>query len=129
VGADGRALVPLPRGLDGGGRLEPAEALDRATRIALGAAGLALAVLRALLERPVGLARAIPRPVPKVPALRGPHGAHGSRLPPIPRGRPWRPRPSRGRKRPEGFDASGGAPYHSPARGVLLFFDAARVPT
>jgi hypothetical protein len=52
VGEDGRALVPLPRGLDGGGRLEPAEALDRATRIALGAAGLALAVLRALLERP-----------------------------------------------------------------------------
>jgi hypothetical protein len=52
VGEDGRALVPLPRGVDGGGRLEPAEALDRATRIALGAAGLALAVLRALLERP-----------------------------------------------------------------------------
>jgi hypothetical protein len=51
VGEDGRALVPLPRGVDGG-RLEPAEALDRATRIALGAAGLALAVLRALLERP-----------------------------------------------------------------------------
>ncbi len=52
MGEDGRALVPLPRGVDGGGRLEPAEALDRATRIALGAAGLALAVLRALLERP-----------------------------------------------------------------------------
>jgi hypothetical protein len=52
VDEDGRALVPLPRGVDGGGRLEPAEALDRATRIALGAAGLALAVLRALLERP-----------------------------------------------------------------------------
>jgi hypothetical protein len=52
VGEDGRALVPLPRGVDSGGRLEPAEALDRATRIALGAAGLALAVLRALLERP-----------------------------------------------------------------------------
>jgi hypothetical protein len=52
MGEDGRALVPLPRGGDGGGRLEPAEALDRATRIALGAAGLALAVLRALLERP-----------------------------------------------------------------------------
>jgi hypothetical protein len=52
VGEDGRALVPLPREVDGGGRLEPAEALDRATRIALGAAGLALAVLRALLERP-----------------------------------------------------------------------------
>jgi hypothetical protein len=52
VSEDGRALVPLPRGVDGGGRLEPAEALDRATRIALGAAGLALAVLRALLERP-----------------------------------------------------------------------------
>jgi hypothetical protein len=50
VGEDGRALVPLPYAVDGG-RLEPAEALDRATRLALGAAGLALAVLRALLER------------------------------------------------------------------------------
>ena len=27
------------------------------------------------------------------------------------------------------FDASGHGPYHSPARGVLLLFDAARVPT
>jgi hypothetical protein len=52
VGDEGRALVPLPRGAQGGGRLEPAEALERATRLALGTAGLAVAVLRALLERP-----------------------------------------------------------------------------
>jgi hypothetical protein len=43
-----RALVPLPAG---GGRLTPADVVGRATRLALGAAELALTVLEALLER------------------------------------------------------------------------------
>jgi hypothetical protein len=43
-----RALVPLP---SGGARLTPADVVVRATRLALGAAELALAVLEALLER------------------------------------------------------------------------------
>lgn len=43
-----RALVPLP---SGGVKLTPADVLGRATRLALGAAGLTLAVLEALLER------------------------------------------------------------------------------
>jgi hypothetical protein len=48
VAGDERALVPLPAG---GGGLTPAHALGRATRLALGAAELALAALEALLER------------------------------------------------------------------------------
>jgi hypothetical protein len=44
-----RALVRLPAG---GTRLTPADMVGRATRLALGAAGLALAVLEVLLERP-----------------------------------------------------------------------------
>jgi hypothetical protein len=43
-----RALVPLPAG---GARLTPADVVVRATRLALGAAELALAVLEAVLER------------------------------------------------------------------------------
>jgi hypothetical protein len=43
-----RALVPLPAGR---GRLTPADVVGRATRLALGAAELALTVLEALLER------------------------------------------------------------------------------
>ena len=43
-----RALVPLPVSTAG---LTPADMVGRATRLALGAAGLALAVLEALLER------------------------------------------------------------------------------
>jgi hypothetical protein len=43
-----RALVPLPAG---GARLTPADVVVRATRLALGAAGLALAVLESVLER------------------------------------------------------------------------------
>lgn len=43
-----RALVPLPAGGTG---LTPADMVGRATRLALGAAGLALAALEALLER------------------------------------------------------------------------------
>jgi hypothetical protein len=48
-----RALVPLPAG---GAGLTPADMVGRATRLALGAAGLALAALEVLLERsgPVG---------------------------------------------------------------------------
>jgi hypothetical protein len=48
VGEGERSLVPLPAGAAG---LTPAELVGRATRLALGAAGLALAVLEALLER------------------------------------------------------------------------------
>lgn len=43
-----RALVPLPAGRAG---LTPADLADRAARLALGAAGLALAALEVLLER------------------------------------------------------------------------------
>jgi hypothetical protein len=46
-----RALVRLPPEAPGGTALLPAEALRRATGLALGAAGLALEVLRVLLER------------------------------------------------------------------------------
>ena len=41
---------------------------------------------------------------------------------------PW-PAPGTPRTGPARFDASVSGPYHSPARGVLLLFDAARVPT
>jgi hypothetical protein len=51
VGDGERALVPLAPRASGGSALVPAEALRRATGLALGAAGLALEVLRALLER------------------------------------------------------------------------------
>jgi hypothetical protein len=51
VGDGERALVPLTPRATGGSALLPAEALRRATGLALGAAGLALEVLRALLER------------------------------------------------------------------------------
>jgi hypothetical protein len=51
VGEGERALVPLPPEATGGTVLVPAEAVRRATGLALGAAGLALEVLRALLER------------------------------------------------------------------------------
>jgi hypothetical protein len=46
-----RALVPLPPEATGGTALVPSAALRRATGLALGAAGLALEVLRVLLER------------------------------------------------------------------------------
>jgi hypothetical protein len=46
-----RALVPLAQGRAGGAGLAPADALRYATRLGLGAAGLALAALAALLER------------------------------------------------------------------------------
>jgi hypothetical protein len=51
VGESERALVPLPPEATGGTVPVPSEALRRATGLALGAAGLALEVLRALLER------------------------------------------------------------------------------
>jgi hypothetical protein len=51
MGEGERALVPLPPETTGGTALEPGEALRRATGLALGTAGLALEVLRALLER------------------------------------------------------------------------------
>jgi hypothetical protein len=50
VGEGERALVPLTPEVAGGG-LAPADAVRRATILALGAAGLALEVLRTILER------------------------------------------------------------------------------
>lgn len=47
----GRALVPLPGEARDGAVLTPAEAVRRATGLVLGAAGLALEVARAILER------------------------------------------------------------------------------
>jgi hypothetical protein len=46
-----RALVPLPPEATGGTPVVPSEALRRATGLALGAAGLALEVLRVLVSR------------------------------------------------------------------------------
>jgi hypothetical protein len=51
VGEDERALVPLTPEVAGGAGLAPADAVRRATILALGAAGLALEVLRTILER------------------------------------------------------------------------------
>jgi hypothetical protein len=51
VGDGERALVRLAPQASGGSALVPTEALRRATGLALGAAGLALEVLRVLLER------------------------------------------------------------------------------
>jgi hypothetical protein len=69
----GRALVPLPREAGGAG-LTPAEAVRRATGLALGAAGLALDIARAIVERsgPAG------------PGVRA--GAAGTATPPGPPG-------------------------------------------
>jgi len=50
VGEGERALVPLTPDAAGGAGLAPADAVRRATRLALGAAGLALEILRAILE-------------------------------------------------------------------------------
>jgi hypothetical protein len=69
VDKSGRALVPLPREAGGAG-LTPAEAVRRATVLALGAAGLALDIVRAVVERsgPAGpkavAARTSPAPGP-----------------------------------------------------------------
>ena len=50
MGEGERALVPLTPDAAGGAGLAPADAVRRATRLALGAAGLALEILRAILE-------------------------------------------------------------------------------
>jgi hypothetical protein len=70
----GRALVPVPREAGGAG-LTPAEAVRRATALALGAAGLALDIARAIVERsgpagPKGVAArasAAPGPLRRLP--------------------------------------------------------------
>jgi hypothetical protein len=76
VGEGERALVPLPPEATGGTVLVPSEALRRATGLALGAAGLALEVLRALLERsdPDGPAGREGRAAGAVEAPSGPPG-------------------------------------------------------
>jgi hypothetical protein len=74
VGEGERALVPLPPEATGATVLAPSEALRRATVLALGAAGLALEVLRALLERS-DLAGREARAGAAVSAPSGPPGA------------------------------------------------------
>jgi hypothetical protein len=76
----GRALVPLLREAAGGVALTPAEAVRRATGLALGAAGLALEIARAIVERsgPAGPERMAARnPGPPGLLLRFPGAALG----------------------------------------------------
>jgi hypothetical protein len=76
----GRALVPLPREAAGGVALTPAEAVRRATGLALGAAGLALEIARAIVERsgPAGPEHMAARnPLPPGLLLRLPGAALG----------------------------------------------------
>jgi hypothetical protein len=76
----GRALVPLPREAAGGVALTPAEVVRRAIGLALGAAGLALEIARAIVERsgPAGPEdMAAPTPGPPGLLLRLPGAALG----------------------------------------------------
>jgi hypothetical protein len=74
VGEGERALVPLTPEVAGGAGLAPADAVRRATILALGAAGLALEILRAILERS-GPAAANARGAVTAASPGGPHGA------------------------------------------------------
>jgi hypothetical protein len=69
-----RALVPLTPDVAGGAGLAPADAVRRATVLALGAAGLALEILRAILERS-GPAAANVRGAVTAASAGGPPGA------------------------------------------------------
>jgi hypothetical protein len=74
VGEGERALVPLTPDVAAGAGLEPADAVRRATILALGAAGLALEILRAILERSGPAAATVRGAVAAAPPG-GPHGA------------------------------------------------------
>jgi hypothetical protein len=67
-----RALVPLPAG---GARLRPVDMVGRATRPALGAAGLALTVLEVVLERSGPADPGVRAPAAGAPTPPGPPGA------------------------------------------------------